>query len=101
MANIDIERVGGYGILNEQDLRDFSVAEVRVANLLSDGKWHNADEICLAAGKNGIPAREGLRRFRSVRAELETKGYVFDVRRAGDGRNFLYLMQPPPKATLF
>lgn len=101
MSSREIRALGGEGILNASDLQDFSSAESRVADLMSDGKWHDADEICMAAGKDGVPAREGLRRYRSVRASLETKGFVFDIRRAGDGRNYLYIMKPPPKATLF
>jgi hypothetical protein len=87
----EIVALGGEGILVPKDLIDFRAAEARVAALLNDGKWHTAEEIRLAAGKDGIPASEGLRRFREVRAKLEPKGYEFERERRGDhGRAFIY-----------
>jgi hypothetical protein len=88
----EILALGGEGILHPTDLEDFYAAEARVARLLSDGRWHNAGEIRLAAGKDGHPASEGLRRLRAVRAKLEERGYGFERERAGDGRNFIYRM---------
>jgi hypothetical protein len=82
---------GGGGILYLSDLEDFSAAERRVIALMIDGKWHSADSIRLAAGKDGNPASEGLRRLRAVRARLEPEGYTFERRRR-DGRNFSYRM---------
>lgn len=102
MSDASIGALGGEGILVASDLFDFGAAEVRVALLLDDGLWHSADEIRMAAGKDGNPASEGLRRLRSVRSQLEGKGYKFE-RRRGDGRNFLYRMSAPARysETLF
>jgi hypothetical protein len=87
----EIVALGGEGILLPKDLIDFLAAEARVAALLNDGQWHTAEEIRLAAGTDGIPASEGLRRFREVRAKLEPKGYEFERQRRGDhGRAFVY-----------
>lgn len=98
----EIDALGGHGILDASDIEDFLSAERRVAELMSDGAWHTADAIRRVAGKNGKPASEGLRRYRSVRSKLEPKGYTFDMRRLRDGRNFAYKMTAPPdKETLF
>lgn len=97
-----IRALGGQGILRESDLEDFSRSETRIARLMADGEWHSGGEIRYAAGSEGFPASEGLRRFRAVRASLEPKGYIFERERAGDGRNFIYRMTPPMRTdTLF
>lgn len=62
-----IRRLGGVGILNDDDILAFKAAQLRVFALMSDGEWHHPDEIELAAGQNGKPAREGLRRMRELR----------------------------------
>jgi hypothetical protein len=80
-----INDLGGHGILTPVDLEDLSESTQRVFNLMRDGKWHSADKICLAAGHNGIPASEGLRRMRELRAL-----YEIDRRKVSDGRLFEY-----------
>jgi len=60
---------GGEGILSSTDVEELTNGKGRVLQLMSDGLWHTADEICLAAGENGKPAREGLRRMRDLRNE--------------------------------
>lgn len=62
-----VAALGGVGILTPDDLKDLKEGVFRVYNLMKDGNCHSPDEICLAAGKNGVPAREGLRRMRELR----------------------------------
>ncbi len=76
-----IKTLGGVGILNEEDLKDFSKAEKRIINLMSDGKWHRAAFIIVESRQ-----REGLRRLRGLR----TKGYKIEKRRDGFTREFYY-----------
>ena len=80
-----IRALGGEGILNEKDIADFSDATKRVLALMADGCWHGADEVRTAAGKNGTPATEGLRRMRELRK-------FFNIEKARDRafRSFTY-----------
>jgi hypothetical protein len=80
-----IRALGGSGILCDEDIKEFSAATLRVKALMVDGKWHTADEIKLAAGSDGFPASEGLRRMRELRREFN-----IERRRASDKRNFEY-----------
>lgn len=84
-TRIKIHSLGGQGILNAKDIKELSAACQRVLELMSDGQWYGAEEIRLAAGSDGVPASEGLRRMRELKA-------LFNIerRRAGDGRNFEY-----------
>jgi hypothetical protein len=45
-----------------KDKQDFGSARYRILQLLSDGRWHGADEVIFASGQ-----REGLRRLRELR----------------------------------
>lgn len=85
-----IKAFGGRGILTEQDLKEFGSSERRVYDLMSDGKWRTASQIRAAAGKDGIPAAEGLRRMRALRPVLERRGCKIERSRHSDGRSFLY-----------
>jgi hypothetical protein len=67
-----VKALGGEGILTEKDLRELNAAVQRVYALMVDHDWHTADEIRLAAGMDGIPASEGLRRMRELRPALES-----------------------------
>lgn len=67
MTSKDIARLGGEGILEEEDLQGLNESVQRVHALMKDGHWHSADEIREAAGHLGIPASEGLRRMRELR----------------------------------
>ena len=80
-----IRALGGEGILNEKDIADFSDATQRVLALMADGCWCGADVIRDAAGKNGTPATEGLRRMRELRK-------FFNIEKARDRafRSFTY-----------
>ncbi len=79
-----IRSLGGKDILNNEDIKDFTAASKRVLALMRDGNWHTAEAIKLAAGVDGVPASEGLRRMRELRRE-----YTIERRRA-DNRNFEY-----------
>ena len=84
----EIRKLGGEGILTEEDLKELRAGRLRVAELMADGLWHDAAEIRNAAGINGIPASEGTRRLRELR---ELPG-VLIVRRKKRGRLFEYRM---------
>ena len=83
------ESLGGGGALSETDLRDFSQASQRVYRLLADGDWHSANAIRNAAGEDGRPASEGLRRMRDLRPMLNKYGFEID-KAAGGGRLYFY-----------
>lgn len=83
-----IKSIGGEKHLDENDAVQLKAGTKRVLELMKDGQWHEADEICLAAGQNGIPAREGLRRAR----ELRRLGYLLECSK-GEGRSFKYRLR--------
>ena len=86
-----INRLGGDGILTDEDLKDFSKAETRIIRLMEDGQWYGAERIIYYSQQ-----REGLRRLRNLRS----RGFVVERRRAnGSNREFLYrLTQAAPDA---
>lgn len=85
-------RLGGAGILNEDDLAELNAAVLRVLGLMSDWRWHRAEEIRAVAGKDGRPATEGLRRMR----ELRDRGFEIEKRRARvEARAFEYRLVKP------
>ena len=85
-----IEKLGGVGVLSVADAKQLSAAAERVRALMSDGLWHTREEIELAAGENGIPAREGLRRMR----ELRTVAYDIILKRSSENRReFFYMLR--------
>jgi|TARA_Y100000034_G_scaffold101689_1_gene126140 hypothetical protein len=88
MSN-DAARLGGVGILTDQDLADLKGGVRRVFDLMSDGEWYDRNAICLAAGTDGIPAYEGMRRMR----ELRDRGLEVEGRRLG-GRQWVYRLKP-------
>jgi hypothetical protein len=71
--------------LSQQDMLDFSEGKRRVYALMVDGAWHTASQIREAAGKNGLPASEGLRRMRELR-----RWYKVEKMRVGESREYLY-----------
>lgn len=83
-----IKKLGGEGILCDADMPSLKAGRKRVFELMRDGAWHTAEEICDAAGENGIPAREGLRRMR----ELRQHGFFIERERM-DHRRFRYRMK--------
>jgi len=79
--------MSNYGFrLNREDYRDFSAAQQRVLELLSDGKWHSRESITLVAGTRGIPASEGTKRLRELRPRMLKRGYAIPCRRLGTTR---------------
>jgi len=76
--------------LTRQDFHTFKPAEYRVLELLSDGAWHDLQEVKLAAGRNGLPASEGTRRLRALRPKLSERGFVIRCRRIGVTRTTEY-----------
>lgn len=81
--------LGAHGILTPSDLDDLSAGCQRVLALISDNRWHSAEAIRVAAGENGIPASEGLRRLR----ELRQAGIKIEMRKCAMGaRLFEYRM---------
>lgn len=73
--------------LSVKDQSELRAGVRRVWELMRDGGWHEADDIEMAAGENGVPAREGLRRMR----QLREYGFRIDRRKAdGSSRNFEY-----------
>lgn len=89
-ATREIRRLGGAGILTERDLAELNSANLRVLHLMSDGEWHDARDIRLAAGSHGVEASEGLRRMRELRRFFEVERL-----RAGEGRVFQYRLVFP------
>ena len=63
----ELKRLGAIGILTTTDLMELGAGTQRVFDLMQDGGWYTSDQIEIAAGENGIPAREGLRRMRELR----------------------------------
>lgn len=76
-----LEAIGAQRDLRPDELRELNDAVVRVWRLMLDGEWHTREEICIAAGRGGVPASEGLRRMRALRSL-----YVIDKRRVDDNR---------------
>lgn len=82
-----IRELGGEGILNETDVPKLNASCQRVYELMKDGGWYRADQIRLAAGRDGREASEGLRRMR----ELRKHGFDIEMRRlSDDSANFEY-----------
>jgi len=82
-----LKAVGAHGILDDADLLDLRAGTKRVAALMSDGAWYSADEIREAAGKDGQPASEGLRRARDLR---KIPGVILERRKKQGSRLFEY-----------
>jgi len=83
--------LGGAGILTQRDLVELSAGAKRVADMMGDGLWYEADEIRTAAGENGRPASEGLRRLRELR---DLPGIVVDkMKKPGASRIWLYRLR--------
>jgi hypothetical protein len=80
-----IAKLGGAGILDPSDIPSMNEAVLRVFMLMRDGEWHRAPVICLAAGRDGVPASEGLRRMRELRAL-----FTIERRRVPDSNTWEY-----------
>tara|TARA_R110000803_G_scaffold75124_2_gene139411 strand:- start:1236 stop:1649 length:414 start_codon:yes stop_codon:yes gene_type:complete len=86
---------GAKGIVRDEEVVDFTASSQRVLRLMMDMQWHSADEIRIAASKEGHPpASEGLRRLRDLRPLLRTHGMEIEKTRADDGgRLFVYRIE--------
>lgn len=82
-----IKKLGGEGILTEEDLADFSDAKRRIYQLMLDGEWHGGYEIKVTASSTGRPMPSGLRRMRELR---KVPGIEIERRRSDKGRHFEY-----------
>jgi len=80
-----LRAIGAEFDLGETDLRELNAAVERVYDLMRDCEWYSRAEICLAAGTGGVPASEGLRRMRALRAL-----FVLTKERDGDRREWRY-----------
>lgn len=95
----EIRRLGASGILEPEEIADLEAGTARVYEFMKDGDWHKPDAICLAAGENGVPAMEGLRRMR----DLRRFGIIVERMRLEGTRIFLYRLRkkdPPPPPTI-
>jgi len=72
-------------LLEPHELKELNDAVTRVFELMRNGEWHSRTDICLAAGVDGVPASEGLRRMRALRSI-----YVLDKLRVEGQREWLY-----------
>lgn len=86
-AQREIRRLGGDGILTATDLPDLHSGTGRVFRMMLDGRWYSAEQIELAAGENGVPAREGLRRMRDIR---KIPGFDIERKRLDGTRQWVY-----------
>lgn len=92
-----LDLLGGVGILTPKDLRELDAGCARVLRLISDGRWHTAEEIKIHAGTDGKPASEGLRRLRQIRQS----GAIIEKRRNGESRLWEYRMVADTRRTSF
>lgn len=83
--NREIKRLGGEGILNDRDIRDFSKVQLALIEYMADGEWYAATTIIEWSGQ-----REGLRRLR----DLRSRGFVVERKRDKTGREFYYRLTP-------
>ena len=80
-----LKSIGGHE-LTQSDGVALSAGTLRVFELMKCGGWFSVDDICMAAGSNGRPAREGLRRAR----ELRRFGFELEKQRIGTTREWVY-----------
>lgn len=82
------------GILSSAEIAKLSVGARRVMELLSDGLWHEADEIRRVASVDSVQASEGLRRMRELTPRLKRHGIKVEKRPVGSSkRNWEYRIQ--------
>lgn len=85
-----IRNHGAENILETHEVESLQAAVYRVLVLMIDMQWHGANEIRLAAGSDGIPASEGLRRMRDLRPILTKLGLGIEKNRDGKSRLYRY-----------
>lgn len=84
---------GAFGIVNNNEVPRLAQSATEILKLLSDMQWHTAEEIRLVAGKDGIPASEGLRRMRDLRPILQVHGLRIVKKRHEGSRLFAYRIE--------
>ena len=82
-----LKAIGAVGTLSTADLEELRAGSRRVAELMCDGNWYTAEEIREAAGTEGKPATEGLRRLRELR---ELPGISIEREKIPGTRSFRY-----------
>ena len=88
-----IKQLGGEGVLSHTDMGALNGGVRKVFMLMRDGAWYTREQIELAAGSDGIPAAEGMRRMRELR-----QWFNIEMERVGESRLFRYrLTQPEPR----
>lgn len=85
-----IKSHGAKGIVLPSEVKDLQAGAKRVYQLMQDGKFYTPNEIDKAAGKDGVPAREGLRRMRDLRPFLNEHGFEIHKERIGGSRLYRY-----------
>lgn len=81
-------KVIGGKFLTDADVIDLHGGERRVEAMMRDEEFHSVEEIKMIAGNGKKPAKEGERRYRSVRAKLLLEGFQeFTIR---DGRTITH-----------
>ena len=85
-----IKRLGGEGILDLEDILDFTESVQRVFSLMSDGEWHTSDEIKRAAADGDYMMESGKRRMRELR---DVDALEIEKRRPDDSREYEYRLQ--------
>ena len=81
---------GAAGLLNQYEVISMKRAAARVLALVADNAWHSADEVRLAAGMDGVPASEGLRRLRDLRKVIAPYGLEIEKQRFNHSRMYYY-----------
>jgi len=88
-----LARHGAIGILHDNEVAVLSESTRRVLHLLSDGAWHDANQIRAVAGGDGPPASEGLRRMRDLRPVLSNYSLQIVKARQDSSRLFIYRIE--------
>jgi hypothetical protein len=85
-----IKRLGGEGILDREDILDFTESVQRVFAHMSDGEWYTASQIEHAAADGDYRMRSGTRRMRELR---DVDALEIEKRRPDDSREYEYRLQ--------
>ena len=84
---------GAGGLLSQHEVVSMKRASARILALIADKEWHSANAVRMAAGRNGIPASEGLRRLRDLRKVVGPYGLEIEKQRFNDSRMYYYRLR--------
>jgi len=84
---------GAGGLLSQHEVISMKRASARVLALIADNEWHSANAVRMVAGRNGVPASEGLRRLRDLRKVVATYGLEIEKDRIDDSRMYYYRLR--------